>query len=266
MKETSGAGIWGDSKTRKSPRPSSPVFRGVNNRMESGYLLRDVINLVDKIRFDSSDEFRTLSHAVRFHAARICAILAGRSCEFYTPRPVVQLMVAVTDPRLGDVVLDPACGTGGFLVEAYTHMLAQCRTGSDRQTLETQHLRRRGQAPALSVGRDEPAAARHGIAQHHLRQQPGQPLTSIGRTPCLVDARRRRQSRYLCVVNLDIKNPNSVDPFEHMPPEQLVEDIIGKERRVMALMDEIGTLLAEPVSHEHGWRQARIGDVDYEYR
>jgi len=41
------------------------------------------------------------------------------SGEFYTPRAVVRLNVAVTDPRLGETVLDPACGTGGFLVEAF---------------------------------------------------------------------------------------------------------------------------------------------------
>jgi len=112
------------------------VFRGVNNRMESGYLLRDVINLVNRIRFDSSAEVHILSHLYET-MLREMRDAAGDSGEFYTPRPVVQLMVAVTDPRLGEIVLDPACGTGGFLVEAYTHMLKQCRTGEDRQTLET---------------------------------------------------------------------------------------------------------------------------------
>ena len=55
---------------------------------------------------------------------------AGDSGEFYTPRPVVRFMVEVTDPQLGETVLDPACGTGGFLVEAFEHLEKQCQTRS----------------------------------------------------------------------------------------------------------------------------------------
>ena len=57
--------------------------------------------------------------------------------QFYTPRAVVRFMVEVIDPRLGETVLDPATGTGGFLVEAYKHLEAQCRTVEDRRTLQT---------------------------------------------------------------------------------------------------------------------------------
>jgi type I restriction enzyme M protein len=60
---------------------------------------------------------------------------AGDSGEFYTPRPVVQFMVKVIDPRLGEVVYDPACGTGGFLVEAYTHLEQQVNTVQERRLL-----------------------------------------------------------------------------------------------------------------------------------
>jgi type I restriction enzyme M protein len=62
---------------------------------------------------------------------------AGDSGEFYTPRPVVQFMVKVVDPRLGEVVYDPAAGTGGFLVETYKHLEQQVKTIADRQTLQT---------------------------------------------------------------------------------------------------------------------------------
>jgi len=82
------------------------VFRGVFNRMESGYLLRDVINKVNGIHFNSSDEIHTLSHLYE-SMLREMRDVAGDSGEFYTPRPVVKFMVAVTDPKLGETVLNP---------------------------------------------------------------------------------------------------------------------------------------------------------------
>ena len=111
------------------------VFRGVINRMINGYLLRDVLNLVNRLHFNSSEEIHTLGHLYET-LLREMRDAAGDSGEFYTPRPVVQLMVAVTDPQLGETVLDPACGTGGFLVEAYSYLAAQCRTVDDHRTLQ----------------------------------------------------------------------------------------------------------------------------------
>jgi type I restriction enzyme M protein len=82
--------------------------------------LREVINKVSGIHFNSSEEMHTLS---RLYESLLKEMrdAAGDSGEFYTPRAVVRFMVEVTDPRLGETVLDPACGTGGFLVEAYQH-------------------------------------------------------------------------------------------------------------------------------------------------
>ena len=65
---------------------------------------------------------------------------AGDSGEFYTPRTVVRFMVEVINPQLGETVLDPACGTGGFLVEAYQHLEKQCQTVKDRQTLQSESI------------------------------------------------------------------------------------------------------------------------------
>jgi type I restriction enzyme M protein len=65
---------------------------------------------------------------------------AGDSGEFYTPRPVVRFMVQVTDPRLGETVLDPAAGTGGFLVEAYNHLSEQVKTVAHRRLLQEESL------------------------------------------------------------------------------------------------------------------------------
>ena len=111
------------------------VFKGVDNRMKSGYLLRDIINKVAAIHFTSSDELHTLGSLYE-SMLREMRDAAGDSGEFYTPRAVVRFMVAVTDPRLGETVLDPACGTGGFLVEAFTHLSGQVKTVADRRTLQ----------------------------------------------------------------------------------------------------------------------------------
>jgi type I restriction enzyme M protein len=111
------------------------VFRGTVNRMINGYLLRDVVNKVDQIHFESSDEIHTLGTLYE-SMLREMRDAAGDSGEFYTPRPVVRFMVTVTDPAIGETVLDPACGTGGFLVEAYLHMLGKATTIGDRRTLE----------------------------------------------------------------------------------------------------------------------------------
>jgi type I restriction enzyme M protein len=115
------------------------VFRGVINRMITGYLLRDVINKVNGIHFYSSEEIHTLSHLYEAMLKEM-RDAAGDSGEFYTPRPVVKFMVEVLNPKLGETILDPACGTGGFLVESYNHLEEQCKTVEDRRILQEKTL------------------------------------------------------------------------------------------------------------------------------
>ncbi len=115
------------------------VFRGVQNRMVSGYLLRDVINKLNGIHFTASDELHTLG-ALYESMLREMRDAAGDSGEFYTPRAVVRLMVAVTDPRLGETMLDPAAGTGGFLVETFNHLSKQVKTVADRKVLQEKSI------------------------------------------------------------------------------------------------------------------------------
>jgi type I restriction enzyme M protein len=115
------------------------VFKGVDNRMKSGYLQRDVINKIAGIHFTASDELHTLG-ALYESMLREMRDAAGDSGEFYTPRPVVRFMVAVTDPQLGETVLDPAAGTGGFLVEAFNHLSRQVKTVADRRVLQEKSL------------------------------------------------------------------------------------------------------------------------------
>lgn len=111
------------------------VFKGMQNRMINGYLLRDVVDKINGIHFNSSEEMHTLSRLYET-MLREMRDAAGDSGEFYTPRPVVRFMVEVTNPQLGETVLDPACGTGGFLVEAFEHLEQQCKTVEDREVLQ----------------------------------------------------------------------------------------------------------------------------------
>jgi type I restriction enzyme M protein len=115
------------------------VFKETYNRMLSGYLLRDVVNLVDNIHFQSKDEIFTLAHLYESMLKEM-RDAAGDSGEFYTPRPVVKLIVDRVKPRLGETVLDPACGTGGFLVESYEYLKPQAKKSTEQETLQTKTL------------------------------------------------------------------------------------------------------------------------------
>ncbi|MEW5885527.1 MAG: N-6 DNA methylase [Pseudomonadota bacterium] len=132
-------GLAGSGEKGSQREVIANVFRGVQNRMVSGYLLRDIINKINGIHFSSSEEIHTLSHLYE-SMLREMRDAAGDSGEFYTPRPVVRFMVQVTDPRLGETVLDPACGTGGFLVEAYDHIAQQVTNPDQRRTLQRDTL------------------------------------------------------------------------------------------------------------------------------
>ncbi|TDC58292.1 SAM-dependent DNA methyltransferase [Actinomadura sp. KC345] len=111
----------------KSSDPGDPrnvlgqVFQGVQNRIASGYLLRDLLNQIKKIDFTSSDDIHTMAYLYESLLKEV-RDAAGDSGEFYTPRAVIRFMVEQTFLELDEKILDPACGTGGFLVEAYTEL------------------------------------------------------------------------------------------------------------------------------------------------
>src|SRR2546425_1360849 len=115
------------------------VFKGIDNRMKSGYLLRDIINRIASINFTSSEDLHTLGTLYEL-MLREMRDASGDSGEFYTPRPLVRFMVAVTKPRLGEKILDPASGTGGVLGEAFNYLESQVKTVADRRTLQERSL------------------------------------------------------------------------------------------------------------------------------
>ena len=111
------------------------VFRGTYNLVRSGYILREVIETLSGINFNSSDDVHVVSH---FYETMLKEMrdASGKSGEFYTPRPLVRLMIDRLAPKPGDRILDPACGTCGFLAEAYERLKPDAKTPAARQNLQ----------------------------------------------------------------------------------------------------------------------------------
>lgn len=96
------------------------VFEDAYNYMKSGTLLRQVINKLEEIDFHSAKDRHVFGDIYEQLLRDLQS--AGNAGEYYTPRAVTQFMVEMVDPRLGETVLDPACGTGGFLTCAIEHI------------------------------------------------------------------------------------------------------------------------------------------------
>jgi type I restriction enzyme M protein len=112
------------------------VFSEIKNKIQSGYNLRDVIDLIDELRFGSQSEKHELSH---LYEAKIRNMgNAGRNGgEYYTPRPLIRAMIKVVAPKIGERIYDGACGSAGFLCEAYEYLLPQATKADDLHTLQT---------------------------------------------------------------------------------------------------------------------------------
>lgn len=112
------------------------VFEDAYNYMKSGQLIRQVINKIeDGIDFNKAQERHTFGEIYE----QILRDLqnAGNAGEYYTPRAVTEFMVRMVNPQLGEKVLDPACGTGGFLTGAIEHIRKQVRTVEDEKRLQS---------------------------------------------------------------------------------------------------------------------------------
>lgn len=97
------------------------IFSELKNKISSGYKLREILNVVDDMHFRLYEEKHELSH---LYEAKIKNMgNAGRNGgEYYTPRPLIKTIVKVVDPKIGDTIYDGACGSAGFLVEAYKYL------------------------------------------------------------------------------------------------------------------------------------------------
>ncbi|WNB74181.1 type I restriction-modification system subunit M [Methylomonas koyamae] len=111
------------------------VFEDAYNYMKSGTLLRQVINKIGEIDFNNTADRHTFGSIYEQILKDLQS--AGNAGEFYTPRAVTQFIVNRIDPQLHETLLDPACGTGGFLSCAIDHKRERyVKTEADEQTLQ----------------------------------------------------------------------------------------------------------------------------------
>lgn len=113
------------------------IFSELKNRLQSGYNLREVINLIDELRFQSRDEKHEMSHLYEGKIQNMGN--AGRNGgEYYTPRPLIRTIVKVVAPEIGNKVYDGAVGSAGFLCEAFNYLKA----GKNLSTKDLEILQR----------------------------------------------------------------------------------------------------------------------------
>ncbi|MCD9004999.1 type I restriction-modification system subunit M [Luteimonas sp. XNQY3] len=111
------------------------IFSEVSNRFRSGYTLRDVLQIVDTLSFGSSEAKHELSDLYETRIKRMGN--AGRNGgEYYTPRPLIRAMIEVVQPQIGETIYDGACGSAGFLCEAWEHLRSPDLSAKDWDTLQ----------------------------------------------------------------------------------------------------------------------------------
>ena len=114
------------------------VFEDAYNYMKSGTLIRQVINKINEIDFNSQEDRHHFNEIYEHLLKQLQS--AGNSGEYYTPRPLTNFIVRMLDPKLGETILDPACGTGGFLISAleYIRSKGEVKTKKDENKLQSQ--------------------------------------------------------------------------------------------------------------------------------
>jgi len=109
------------------------IFSELKNKIQSGYNLREILDYADELPFRSSKDKHELSHLYESKIKNMGN--AGRNGgQYYTPRPLIRAMIAVTDPQIGETVYDGAAGSCGFLCESYDYMLERMKATGNETT------------------------------------------------------------------------------------------------------------------------------------
>ena len=113
------------------------IFTEIKNKISSGYNLRDVIERIDELKFQTADNRHEMTQIYEDRLRQMGN--AGRNGgEYYTPRPLIRTIVKSVNPQVGETVYDGACGSAGFLCEAYSYMHSKPGlTSSEEEVLQT---------------------------------------------------------------------------------------------------------------------------------
>lgn len=109
------------------------VFEGNNNYMKSGTNIRKVLNKLNEIDFNTTKDKHAFGELYETILKELQS--AGKSGEFYTPRAITEFITKMINPQLGEKILDPACGTGGYLTAAIEHLKKQANSVEERQSI-----------------------------------------------------------------------------------------------------------------------------------
>lgn len=116
------------------------IFSEVKNRIQSGYNLRDVLNLIDELKFQTVEELHEMSFLYE-NKIRNMGNAGRNGGEYYTPRPLIKAIIKVVKPEVGNTIYDGAAGSAGFLCEAFSYLMQSKKlTAEDIEILQTKTL------------------------------------------------------------------------------------------------------------------------------
>lgn len=138
------------------------IFEQLNCRFTDGYLLREVITLMQPLKFQTEEDRHELSVLYESRLGEMGN--AGRDGgQYYTPRPLIRTMIRLLDPKVGERFDDGACGSGGFLCEAYHHMRAKAKNDPKAYDILQHHTFSGGEVKPLAYVSAQMNCILHGL-------------------------------------------------------------------------------------------------------